>query len=205
MTDTKFNGTDAASAPPTRSRFQVGANDGETISSPPPSWRHRRRHGGMSTLTRPGARPTDVGRRRSRGDAGDLSTSTAIKNVSTVRAQLRRGAEPPRAPSEQPGHLPGEPDGVRVAHPRRGHGVGDDEVHEAEHPAAGRHEHARAGQPGARRASCRCSAKRIRATGRTPRSGLCSSAQDRPFGADLRREATWSRLGKPIHPINKER
>ena len=36
--------------------------------------------------------------------------------------QLRRGAEPPRAPSGQPGHLPGEPDGVRVAHPRRGHG-----------------------------------------------------------------------------------
>ena len=35
-----------------------------------------------------------------------------------------------------------------VAHPRRGHGGGDDQVHEAEHPAAGRHEHARAGQPG---------------------------------------------------------
>ena len=28
---------------------------------------------------------------------------------------LRRGAEPPRAPSEQPGDLPGEPDRVRVA------------------------------------------------------------------------------------------
>ncbi len=37
--------------------------------------------------------------------------------------QLRRGPEPPRAPSEQPGDLPGEPDGLREPHPRRGHGV----------------------------------------------------------------------------------
>ena len=62
--------------------------------------------------------------------------------------RLRRGAEPPGAPPEQPGDLPGEPDRVRVPHPRRGHGGGDDQVHQAQHPAAGRHEHARAGQPG---------------------------------------------------------
>ena len=98
---------------------------------------------------------------------------TAIKNVSDAPRQPRRGAEPSRAPSDQPGDLPGEPDGVRVAHPRRGHGVGDDEVHEAEHPAAGRHEHARAGQPGARRASSPCSASnRITSSEVGPRAGL---------------------------------
>ena len=45
--------------------------------------------------------------------------------------------------------VPGEPDRVREPYPRRGHGRGDGQVHEAPDPAAGRHEHARAGQPGA--------------------------------------------------------
>ncbi len=36
----------------------------------------------------------------------------------------------------------------RVADPRRGHGLRDGQLHQAPDPAAGRHEHARAGQPG---------------------------------------------------------
>ena len=66
-----------------------------------------------------------------------------------VRAlDVRRGAEPPRAPPQQPRDLPGEPGRVREPDPRRGHGLGDGQLHEAPDPAAGRHEHARAGQPG---------------------------------------------------------
>ena len=107
--------------------------------------------------------------------------------------QLRRGAEPPRAPPEQPGHLPGEPDRLRVAHPRRGHGGRDDQVHEAEHPAAGRHEHARAGQPGARRASCRCCASTAIAS-----ELATQSLKIGPSGPIFAFEATWSRLGTAL-------
>ena len=73
---------------------------------------------------------------------------TMIKNVSTRPFDVRRGAEPPRAPPEQPRDLPGEPGRVREPDPRRGHGQRDGQLHEAPDPAAGRHEHARAGQPG---------------------------------------------------------
>ena len=45
--------------------------------------------------------------------------------------------------------VPGEPDRVREPHPRRGHGQRDGRVQQGPDPAAGRHEHARAGQPGA--------------------------------------------------------
>ena len=178
--DTKFNGTAVFGSGDVH--FQVGANDAETIATTAPtSRRHRhRRHG----------RPRRAHRRLDAAHAATASTSGgtprrsstidgAIKNVSTARAELRRGAEPPRASPEQPGDLPGEPDRVRVAHPRRGHGGRDDEVHEAQHPAAGRHEHARAGQPGARRASCRCSASAHRL------ERADATLQGRPSAADL--------------------
>ena len=133
---------------------------------------------------------------------GRLSTDRhAIKNVSNVSCQPRCGAEPARAQPGEPRRLPGEPDGVREPHPRRGHGPGDDELHQAPDPAAVRHEHAGAGQPGARRASCRCSGSsrfvRCRLAGRSVRAAA--------GGRSSRSEATWSRLGhSPIHPINKE-
>ena len=141
--------------------FQVGANDGETDHARPPTGlvgAHRRRrpvraHGASSAA---GATPATALDTR-RASTTSPTIDTAIKNVSNGARRLRRGPEPPRAPPEQPGDLPGEPDGVRVPDPRRGHGQRDDQLHEAQHPAAGRHEHARAGQPGARRASCRCS------------------------------------------------
>ena len=189
--------------------FQVGANEGETISTRRRlgAQRQRRRPAASSELTASAARRR--GRRRPR--LGDLSTSPTIDTRSrtspTQRGNLRRGPEPPRAPSDQPGDLPGEPDGVRVAYPRRGHGVGDDEVHEAQHPAAGRHEHARAGQPGARRASSRCSAKHQYHRSRRPASwpAFCVKPQDRSRAADLLVEATRSRLVIAHHnPINKE-
>ena len=119
--------------------FQVGANDGETIT--------------VSAIDSTAAR-----RRNVIGDGLDGRSASAARHLrrstprsrtsSTIRARLRRGPEPPRAPPEQPRDLPGEPDRVREPDPRRGHGLGDGQVHEAQHPAAGRHEHARAGQPG---------------------------------------------------------
>ena len=143
---TVFGGTDAFT-------FQVGANDGETISTAATTCRlgrHRRhRRPVRAHAARRAPRPTAPPRCRAGALDASPTIDNAIKNVSTRARHVRRGPEPPRAPPEQPGDLPGEPDRLRVAHPRRGHGGGDDEVHEAEHPAAGRHEHARAGQPGA--------------------------------------------------------
>ena len=147
-----------------RFTFQVGANDGETIATSATDLSgRRRRHGGLSELTAlADAGAADDGARHAAASATLADDRRRDQERLDRPRQLRRGPEPPRAPSEQPGDLPGEPDGVRVAHPRRGHGGGDDQVHEAQHPAAGRHEHARAGQPGARRASSRCCAKLAR-------------------------------------------
>ena len=71
---------------------------------------------------------TALSRARSRRSP---ASTTAIKNVSNGPRQPRRDPEPPRAPSEQPGDVPGEPDRVRVAYPRRGHGCRNDQVHQA--------------------------------------------------------------------------
>ena len=115
-----------------RFTFQVGANDGETIST-------ARSASDRSAPPAPAACRAHGHPRRRRGHdralAGDALDDRrhrhAIKNVSTIARRLRRGPEPPRASPEQPGDLPGEPDRVRVADPRRGHGRGDDQVHEA--------------------------------------------------------------------------
>ena len=179
---TEFNGTDRASARPATFTFQVGANDGETITTTAADLRRRLAGGGLV-----GRSTSLLGRRRAsrRPVHGRPRTLVRHRRRDQERLQdprpVRRGAEPPRAPPEQPGDLPGEPDRLRVPDPRRGHGRGDDQVHEAQHPAAGRHEHARAGQPGARRASCRCCG--LVATIGRPADRR--RAQDRPSAADL--------------------
>ena len=63
----------------------------------------RRRRVGISTL-----RPLSALRGRRH-----LATSTPRSRTCSMRVALRRGPEPPRAPPEQPGDLPGEPDRVR--------------------------------------------------------------------------------------------
>ena len=127
-------------------------------------------------------------------------STTRSRTSPRVRGNLRRGPEPPRAPSGEPGDLPGEPDGVRVAYPRRGHGGGDDEVHEAR-TSCSRPARACSRRPTRpRRASSRCSAKHPahRAEFRPgPRKGagpfsLVKSRCARPITPV---EATWSRLG----------
>ena len=60
----------------------------------------------------------------------------------------RRRPEPARARRRQPRRLPGEPDCGRVAHPRRGRGAGDGQLHPAADPLAVRDRHAGPGQPG---------------------------------------------------------
>ena len=75
-----------------------------------------------------------------------------------------------------------------------------------QHPAAGRHEHARAGQPGARRASCRCCASHAAVERRRRSAVSFASLKIGPSGPIFVFEATWSRLvtAQP-NPINKER
>ena len=178
---------------PTTFTFQVGANDGETITTTP-------RRPSPATVAAGGLERAHQHRHAAAADdgaaaGGDLATLSDDRQRDQERLQrprqLRRGAEPPRAPSGQPGDLPGEPDRVRVAHPRRGHGGGDDEVHEAEHPAAGRHEHARAGQPGpaGRPLAAALSASRLQARPLERWLKIGSSAADHSV------EATRSRLG----------
>ena len=157
--DTQFNGKTVFGSTDSFT-FQVGANDSETISIAATNLDALGvAAGGLSALTQLAAAPSSARSPPRSAPAAwrDLRHRHDDRERLQAARPVRRGPEPPRAPSDQPGHLPGEPDGVGVAHPRRRHGVGDDQVHEAEHPAAGRHEHARAGQPGARRASCRCS------------------------------------------------
>ena len=148
---TEFNGIKLLDGSAGTFTFQVGANDGETITSPPTS----------PTL---GTRLelADVGddRRRRTPCAISRTIDAAIKNVSHVRSDVRRGAEPPRAPPEQPGDLPGEPDRVREPHPRRGHGPEMIKFTQAEQSCS-RPARACSRRPTRRRrASCRCCAAR---------------------------------------------
>ena len=123
-TGTKFNGNALLNG--TSFKFQVGANDSETISTTAVDLTGAigtAGTGGLSDLTGlSSARGQDrsVVRRRP-GRAVDHRRRDQERLHGS--RQPGRRAEPPRAPSEQPGHVPGEPDGVRVAYPRRGHGV----------------------------------------------------------------------------------
>ena len=105
----------------------------------------RRRH---ARRRRESTAPAVRSRRRPSRPWTSTSSTRRSTTCRTTRSESRRGAEPPRAPPQQPRDLPGEPGGVREPDPRRGHGRRDGQLHEAQHPAAGRHEHARAGQPG---------------------------------------------------------
>ena len=120
--DTAFNGTKLLDAAATLN-FQVGANDGETIADQRDQPGRRLGRLGWSLGGAPTAPPLAAvdDLRHRRRDQGRLHRA----------CRLRRGAEPPRASPEQPGDLPGEPDRFRVAYPRRRHGGGDDQVHEA--------------------------------------------------------------------------
>ena len=192
----KFNGTALLDGHDrSRSRSAPTTARRSSIDGGRPRRRHRGRRPVGPDRPRRAAPPRRALAPAARSPAS-TTIDTAIKNVSTARAELRRGPEPPRAPPEQPGDLPGEPDGVRVADPRRGHGVGDDEVHEAQHPAAGRHEHARAGQPGP---AGRSVAPALGADVTPPRTdrgrGSRPLAVSRSLAtADDPVEATWSRL-----------
>ena len=105
--------------------FQVGANDGETISTrgDRPSAVGTAGTGGLSRAHGLSAAPP-ARRGALHGRPGRRSLGDRQRDQERLQRpwQPRRGPEPPRAPSGQPGDLPGEPDGVRVAHPRRGHG-----------------------------------------------------------------------------------
>ena len=120
---TKFNGKDLFSATATTFTFQVGANDGETITTSSAVLCGNFAGGGLSELTNlasaAGASAAAVLGRRCRRPS---SIDDAMRERLQDPRQLRRGPEPSGAPSGQPGDLPGEPDGVRVADPRRGHG-----------------------------------------------------------------------------------
>ena len=137
-------GTTCSTASPATLNFQVGANDGEVVSG------HHRQHLGRRRHDRDRHRRATyagdaaftaltLARRRQR-DQGDLDEPLA----SSARSRTASSTVwPTWRPTRRTWWRP------RVADPRRGHGQGDDELHEAQHPAAGRHEHARAGQPGA--------------------------------------------------------
>ena len=125
--DTKFNNI-AVLTGSSAITFQVGADDGQTIS--------------VSAVALFGSGSTF------KVDSTIFNFGTTVTLASHRRRHpgrqrcpldLRLGAEPPRAQPQQPGHLPGEPDRVREPHPRRGHGLRDGHLHQAADPAAGRH------------------------------------------------------------------
>ncbi len=86
--DTKFNGTAVFGAGTTFS-FQVGANDGETISTSAATFASGVTAGGLSNLTSATAVSSASAALETGGDLGGLSNiDEAIKNVSKVRADL---------------------------------------------------------------------------------------------------------------------
>ena len=108
----------AAVRPATRFTFQVGADDGETITLDHDRAVGRRRH----RRHRRSRRAHRHRRRRRRPRPTPRSPRSTLDDIDDgdqerlERARrLRRGPEPPRAPPRQPGDLPGEPGGVRVA------------------------------------------------------------------------------------------
>ena len=117
--DTKFNGTAVFGSG--TFTFQVGANDSETVATSVANLSTAigtAGTGGLAELTglvRRGARHGGADHGRLAGRPVDHRQRDQ-ERVDGSR-QLRRGPEPSRASPEQPGHLPGEPDRLRVAHP----------------------------------------------------------------------------------------
>ena len=130
---TQFNGINLLTGGATIT-FQVGSNDGQTIA--------------VSAVKLFGAaRATRSTRRCS---ASPARSNCVDRRGDPERVQPRStfgvGAEPPRSPPEQPGDLRGEPPGLGELDQGRRHGVGDDQVHPAPDPAAGRHGNAGSGE-----------------------------------------------------------
>ena len=169
-TDTEFNGIKLLNARRHRSRSRsvrptVSRSRVATISI-----------GASGALGRVHALPRPRRRRTSQ------RSTTAINNVSAARATFGAVQNRLEHTISQPGLVPGEPDRFREPYPRRGHGHGDGQVHQAADPAAGRHVDAGAGEPGARRACCRSSARGGIANSPGIDSSRDGSANGRPSG-----------------------
>ena len=110
----QFNGINAPDDGSATVSFQVGANDGraDRVSRSEP--RRLGRHGRTRAVD---AATTPIS-----------EIDAAIDAVSAAALDVRRGAEPPRAHADGARRLPGEPGLGRVAHPRRRHGRGDDDL-----------------------------------------------------------------------------
>ena len=174
--------------------FQVGANDNETISVAPTGFSGTIAAGGLSELTNLAAASawTSVHGAGDRRRVGRRSPTSTRRSRTSRRSAASYGAVQNRL-EHRLTNLATYQENLTasgVAHPRRRHGVGDDQVHEAEHPAAGRHEHARAGQPGA--------------AGRPVAAALVVAVTRRsplkvgPSGPIFVVKATWSRRHSPI-------
>ncbi len=77
------------------------------------------------------------------------SIDTAIQNVSNARRTFGSVQNRLEHTLNNLSNLRGEPDRRQQPHRGCGHGVGDGQLHQAEHPAAGRYRDALAGQPAA--------------------------------------------------------
>ncbi len=131
-TTTNFNGIKLLDGSASTVSFQVGANDDDTIT--------------VTTEPRSARRSA---RSTSRRTGAISAIDAAIGNVSTLRSTFGAVQNRLEHTLNNIVDVPGEPDRVREPHPRRGHGQRDGRVQQGPDPAAGRHEHARAGQPGA--------------------------------------------------------
>ena len=134
--DTKFNGI-AVLTGSSAITFQVGADDGQTISVTAVAL-----FGSGSTFK------VDSSIFNFGTTVTLASIDAAIQGVSDARSTFGSVQNRLEHTPQQPGHLPGEPDRVREPHPRRGHGLRDGHLHQAADPAAGRHLDAGPGQPG---------------------------------------------------------
>ena len=120
--DTEFNGIKLLKEASTIT-FQVGANDGETISVATVS---------LGEAVKPAAFEL---RQRRRSETDRRSDRIGFQPARRIRC----GAEPPRTHPQQPVRLPGKPERLGKPHPRCGHGLRNGRIHEAADPAAGRH------------------------------------------------------------------
>ncbi len=126
-TDTQFNGIALLTGSATIT-FQVGANDGETIST-----------NAVKLFGSGSSYAVDSSIFSFSGSTINLSAiDAAIQNVSTDRATFGAVQNRLAAHAEQPRQLPGEPLRFRVEHQGRRHGVGDGQLHEAAGAPAGR-------------------------------------------------------------------
>ena len=146
--------------------FQVGANDGETITVAHDLARRARSARASTSLA-------DGTTRHQRDRRGDRRVSRGRATFGAVQNRLEHSLAATR-------RLPGEPGRRREPHPRRGHGGGDGRLHQVPDPAAGRHRRCSRRPTRPRRASCRSSASSTAPSSQHPQGTVeCG----RPFGA----------------------